>query len=203
MTITKAKAILLKDALLEHRSLSDVHNLTSFDLVQRIIHDSYLASALIPLTNSPKKDHSSAKWTMHLAVIDPGDSDWLAFNGPQEPGEPAYALIELQPMTAYVGSLESCDLTKPWWAAAPAFGELARLLAPGYRQRCSLTGGRASWGAQQRAAFSEAFDERWADDSLELEPTVIVDPRKVRFGSMPRLEPFSFSSSPTRTGTSR
>jgi hypothetical protein len=195
MTITKATALKLKASLLEHRSLSDFHSLPRVDVVQKIIHDAGLATAFIPLMERYKKDHSTAKWRMHLAVVDPGNNDVCFWWDRLEAIDPAYAFIELRPMTDWVGTLDTCVLSGLWWTALGAFTELADLLAPDWHKVHDQIGakdpnaGRAHWGDQSRRAFAQAFDERWADDSLVLRPTVKADKRLLRFSTAPRINP--------------
>jgi len=200
MPINKAKALKLKNSLLEHHSLSDFHSLPRVDLVQRIVHDAGLATAFIPMMERYKKDHSTAKWRMHLAVVDPGNNDVCFWWDRLEAIDPAYALIELRPMTDYVGTLDTCNLSSLWWSAMGAGHELASLLAPDWRKvrdqmRDKGPDGRAHWGTQFRGAFAQAFDDHWADDSLVLRPTVKADKRLLRYCTAPRINPPTIAAS--------
>lgn len=195
MPINKTTALKLKASLLEHRVLSDFHSLPRADLVQNIIHGAGLATALIPMMERYKRDHSTAKWGMHMAVVDPGERDFCFWHDRSEAIDSAYALIELRPMTDYVGTLDTCNFSRLWWSAGGAFSSFAGLLAPDWhkvydaiqlKDRCD---GRAHWGDQARRAFAQAFDERWADDSLVLQPTVKADERLLRFATAPRINP--------------
>jgi hypothetical protein len=195
MPINKTMALKLKTSLLEHCSLSDFHSLPRVDLVQTIVHDAGLATAFIPMMERYKKDHSTAKWRMHLAVVDPGNNDvWFWWDREEPPG-PAYAFIELRPMTDYVGTLDTCNLSSLWWSAMGAFHDLASLLAPDWRkvhtqiEAKDPNAGRSHWGDQSRRAFAQAFDNHWADDSLVLRPKVMADRRLLRFTSAPRINP--------------
>jgi hypothetical protein len=195
MPINKAQATKLKASLLEHRSLSDFHSLPRVDLVQTIVHDAGLATASIPMMERYKKDHSAAKWRMHLAVVDPGEQDACFWYDRAEAIDPAYALIELRPMTDYVGTLDTCNLSNLWWSAMGAFHDLASLLAPDWRKAYvrieakEPNAGRSHWGDQYRRAFVQAFDDHWADDSLVLRPTIKADKRLLRFSTAPRINP--------------
>lgn len=180
VALYQANALKLKASILEHHSLSDVHDLPSFDLAQRIVHEAGLASVILPLKY--RKD-----WGLHLGIADISDHDFRAVRDADFPSEHLYALIRLQPMTDFVGDLVGCDLSRPWWAAPLTFNSLADLLAPGWKSHCSLRGGRSTWGAQRRAAFEKAFDERWsAFPDLSLEPLITLLPGRVRFASVPR-----------------
>ena len=201
MPINKATALKLKRGLLERHALSDFHSLPRHCLVQEIVHDAGLATALIPMMERYKKDHSTAKWRMHLAVVDPGNSDVCFWRDRLEAIDPAYAFIELRPMTDYVGTLDTCVLSGLWWTAFGAFDSLADLLAPGWllardavRVR-DKSDGRAHWGDQSRRAFAQVFDKRWADDSLVLQPTVKANKRLLRFATAPRINPPAKGSS--------
>jgi hypothetical protein len=195
MPINKAKALRLKASLLERHALSDFHSLPRHCLVQEIVHDAGLATAFIPMMERHKKDHSTAKWRMHLAVVDPGNSDVCFWWDRLEAIDPAYALIELKPMTDYLGTLDTCNLSSLWWAATGAFFDLADLLAPDWRKAHDLieakdpNAGRSHWGDQYRRAFAQAFDDHWADDSLVLRPTVKADKQLLRYCTAPRSNP--------------
>ena len=195
MPINKTTALKLRASLAEHRALSDFHSLPRHCLVQEIVHNAGLATALIPMMERYKKDHSTAKWHMHLAVVDPGSKDFRFWHDRPEAIGLAYAFIELKPMTDFVGTLDTCVLSGLWWTAMGAFTELADLLAPDWHkaydaiQIADKCDGRAHWGCQSRRAFAQAFDERWADDSLVLQPTVKADKRLLRFATAPRINP--------------
>ena len=195
MPINKTTALKLRASLTEHRALSDFHSLPRHCLVQEIVHNAGLATALIPMMERYKKDHSTAKWHMHLAVVDPGSKDFRFWHDRPEAIDLAYAFIELKPMTDFVGTLDTCVLSGLWWTALGAFDSLADLLAPGWpkaydaiqvKGKCD---GRAHWGDQSRRAFAQVFDGRWADDSLVLQPTVKADKRLLRFTTAPRINP--------------
>ena len=195
MPINKTTALKLKARLLEHHALSDYRSMPRHCLVQEIVHDAGLATALIPMMERYKKDHSTAKWRMNLAVVDPGSKDFCFWSDRPRAIDSAYALIELKPMTDFVGTLDTCVLSGLWWTAIGAFTELAHLLAPDWHkaydaiQFADKSIGHAHWGCQSRRAFAQTFDERWADDSLVLQPTVKADKRLLRFATAPRINP--------------
>lgn len=181
MPINKTTALKLKASLLEHRTLSEVHSLPAFDLVQQIVHDAGLQTALIPLSRQTKGDHSRRDWELHLLVLEPsGEPSFDAET------ETCYAAIPLKPVTDYAGDLVEIDLSRPWWAAPNAFGRLADVLAPGWI--CCPQDGRASWGQQRRQAFAKGFDLHWACTEA-VEPARTIDLKRTRFTTLPRQGP--------------
>lgn len=179
--MNKATALKLKNSLLEHRSLSEFHALPAFDLVQQIVHDAGLQTALIPLSRQAKGGHSRRSWELHLLVLEPSAEP--SFDAETEA---YYAAIPLRPVTDYLGELVEVDLSRPWWAARDAFWRLADVLAPNWC--CDPQGGRASWGHQQRQAFAKEFDLYWAHFET-IKPALTVDNKRARFTTLPRQGP--------------
>ena len=179
--LTKATALKLKNSLLEHHGLSDYHALPGFDLVQQIVHDAGLQTALIPLSRQNKGDHSRRSWELHLLVLEPSAEP--SFDAETEA---YYAAIPLRPVTDYLGELVNVDLSRPWWAARDAFWRLADVLAPSWC--CNPQGGRASWGHQQRQAFAKEFDLYWAYFEA-IAPALTIDTKRSRFTNVPRQGP--------------
>jgi hypothetical protein len=170
----------LKDALLEHRELSDFHSIAPEIVATRIIHKAGLSTAYVPLAKTTRKD--CHVFDMHLAVVDRREKPHGLVEFSTDPDRPTkvYSLSDLQPMTRYVGELMTCDLAKLWWAAMGFFDDMASILAPSWRCYSDHEGGRSGWGAQDRAAMARAFDEFWTPRTT-IEPTVIVPPKKLRF----------------------
>lgn len=177
----KATALKLKNSLLEHRALSEVHSLPAFDLVQQIVHDAGLQTALIPLSRQAKGDHSKRDWELNLLVLEPSAEP--SFDAETDT---CYAAIPLKPVTVYVGDLVEVDLVRPWWATPNAFVRLADVLALNWC--CVLQGGRASWGHQRRQAFAREFDRYWAQFEA-IEPALAIDLKRARFTTLPRQGP--------------
>lgn len=189
MAIVYSTACALKKALLEHHSLSDVHDLPSFDLAQRVIHEAGLATAIIPLVSAKKA------WSLHLAVVDPGEQELRLLPSGGRAAECVYALIQLFPMSDFVSELTTCDLSRPWWAAPLTFTTLADLIAPHWKDHCTYRGGRSHWGDQRRTAFAKAFEEYWPDPKansspgtgcFSLQPSLEIPAHWLRFFVIPR-----------------
>lgn len=189
--VNKATALLLRDALLGDRRLSDYHELPSVEDAIAVAHHAGLATGYVPLL-WPSRHSVNRRCEIYLAVFDLQCVDingkhfeQLEYQLSTNPGAPTrvHSLTRLHPFTDYLGELVSCDLSRLWWAAPTFFTDLSRALAPWSSPH---DGGRSHWGAQDRHAFSAAFDERWRDwDDFCLTPGVIVSPMRLCFDTIP------------------
>lgn len=171
----------LRDALLADHSLSDFHDLPSHERVIKAIHAAGLAAAFVPLLTS------RGQYAFHLAALPPQDTDRIQLSSEAEAPSKAYALIELKPLTAYIGELVTCDLGALWWPAPGAFSALASVIAPHWRTRSERKGGRMHWGTSDRCALEQTFAEHWSDHSQVLEPAAVIKPNRLRFTNLPLI----------------
>ncbi len=184
--IDYAIACKLRDGLLEHHCLSDVHSVPSVDVALRVCHDAGLGTAFIPLAQITRH-RSNAQYHMHLAVVDADCAhvnNRLVLNSDKDKSPThVYALTRLVPLHEYTGSLVEMDLSRLWWAAPSFFQDLSQALAA---WSCDNNYGRSHWGEQNRDAFRDAFDQQWHPGHTVL-PAIGIPPLKVRFDYIPVL----------------
>lgn len=181
--ITKEIAVQLHDALIADRSLSEFHDLPSYEQAAKVLGSVGLGHILVPVRRS-----TSAKiktWDLKLFVT--GEQPGTELEASE--ASRVYAVCGLEPMTTYIGELLSCNLWRPWWAAPNFFSAMAGLLAPGYAWADGPPG-RAHNGDRQRRGFSERFREIWLDGEHEpkpLEPQMELPLNRMRYSIYPVL----------------
>jgi hypothetical protein len=178
-------ACTLRDALIADTSLSDFHSVATSTSARKVCAKAGLGIALVPLARTSRNSRT-AKYDMHMAVVDKVQSQETLYLNPQDNKPPTlvYSITKLLPMTDYINDLASMRLNELWWSAPSFFWDLSQALAP-WKDRAGNS--RSAWGSENRASFLCSFEQRWSKLSEPIGPAVAVPTMKVIFTDIPIL----------------
>lgn len=179
--------------LVDNHSFSDGHSMPSHTAAESAILNAGLGIVYFPYSFS-KKVTADTKWHMMMGIVDgrSGASSDLE----SEAGEkhichdlsesPIYCMIECVPMTEYVGTLATCNLSQLWWAVPSFFSVISQVLQCDLAEYRKTNLGRSHWGHIKRKDIQRSFASVWNEETT-IGPSEFKDPAKLRFFTVPVL----------------